>query len=158
MPAVADFSLMAVNELTVQWLHQQGAERVTAAYDLNPQRLLDLAARVPPEWLEVVIHRHTPLFHTAHCLFCWSLSRGKNRNDCGRPCQRHDLRLRDRLGVEHPLLVDAQCDNTLFHAEAESLAPIMSDLRHCGVRHFRIELLDEHTLAEVRRTLGREWG
>ena len=61
LPAVADFSLNAVNELTVQWLHAEGAERVTPAYDLNRRRLLDLAAAVPPEWLEVVVasaHAH----------------------------------------------------------------------------------------------------
>jgi U32 family peptidase len=121
MPAVADFSLEAVNELSVQWLHERGARRVTAAYDLSPRQLLDLTDRVPPEWLEVVVHRHTPLFHTAHCVFCWALSRGKDRRSCGQPCQRHELRLRDRMGVEHPLLADGQCDNTLFHAEAESL-------------------------------------
>ena len=155
--AVADFSLGAVNELTVQWLHQQGARRVTAAYDLNPRRLLDLAGRVPPEWLEVVVHRHTPLFHTAHCLFCWAFSRGKDRRDCGRPCQRHELRLRDRMGVEHPLMSDGQCDNTLFHAEAENLGGVVAELRERGVRHFRVELLMERTEEEVRRAIGCEW-
>ena len=72
LPTVADFSLNAANDLTVQWLHAQGAERVTAAYDLNRHRLLDLASAVPPEWLEVVVHRHTPMFHSEYCLFCAS--------------------------------------------------------------------------------------
>ena len=35
LPAVTDFSLNAANELTVAWLHDQGASRVTASYDLN---------------------------------------------------------------------------------------------------------------------------
>ncbi len=44
LAAVADFSLNAANELTVRWLHDQGARRVTAAYDLGRRQLLDLAA------------------------------------------------------------------------------------------------------------------
>ena len=64
LPAVADFSLNAANELSVAWLHAGGAQRVTAAYDLSRRQLLDLAAAVPPEWLEVVVHRHTPMFHS----------------------------------------------------------------------------------------------
>ncbi len=110
-------------------------------------------AAVSPEWLEVVVHRHTPMFHSEYCLFCGTLSPRKNRTDCGRPCERHELRLRDRLGVEHRLTADSQCRNTLFHAEAESLLEIMPQLQDRGVRHFRVELLAESSAAEVARVL-----
>jgi U32 family peptidase len=113
--------------------------------------LLDLAAAVPAEWLEVVVHRHTPMFHTEYCLFCRMLSQGKNRTDCGRPCERHAVKLRDRLGVEHPLLTDSQCRNTLFHADAENLTEIVPSLMERGVRHYRVELLQENNRNEVRR-------
>jgi U32 family peptidase len=153
LPAVADFSLNAANDLSLEWLHAQGARRVTAAYDLNRERLLDLATVVPPEWLEVVVHRHTPMFHSEYCLFCGTFSSGKNQTDCGRPCDHHEVRLRDRLGVEHHLLPDSQCRNTLFHAEPESLLEIIPALQQRGVRHFRVELLMENSVEEIRRTL-----
>jgi U32 family peptidase len=154
LPTVADFSLNAVNDLSAQWLHAQGAERVTAAYDLNGRQLLDLAAAIPPSCLEVVVHRHTPMFHSEYCVFCGLLSQGRNRADCGGPCRRHTVRLRDRRGVEHPLLADSQCRNTLFHAEAESLLELMPALRDCGIRHFRVELLLEHGKEEIGRLLA----
>ncbi len=153
LPAVADFSLNAVNDLSVEWLHVQGAVRVTAAYDLDGRRLLELASAVPPEWLEVVVHRHAPLFHSAYCLFCGLLSQGRNKADCGLPCRRFAARLRDRLGVEHPLLADGQCRNTLFHAEAENLAGMTPSLRACGIRHFRVELLLESRREDVRHAM-----
>jgi U32 family peptidase len=153
VPTVADFSLNAVNELTVRGLHDRGAMRVTAAYDLNRRRLLALAACVPPEWFEVVVHRHTPLFHSEYCLFCRQLSQGKDRRDCGRPCQRSQVRLRDRMGVEHVLWADSQCRNTLFHAEAASFRETLPELRAQGVRHFRVELLSESRPEDVRRVL-----
>ena len=154
IPTVADFSLNAVNDLAIQWLRAQGVERITAAYDLNHRRLLDLASAVPAEWLEVVVHRHTPMFHSQYCLFCRMFSEGKSKRDCGRPCEQRRVRLRDRLGVEHLLLADSQCRNTLFHAEAESFAATMPGLLKRGVRHFRVELLAEDAVEEIRRVIA----
>ena len=107
MPFVADFSLHAANELTVDWLRRLGAARVTVAYDCSPEQILALCNAVPPESLEVVVRQHIPMFHTQHCVFCATLSAGRDRSDCGRPCRRGDTRLRNRLGVEHPLRADA---------------------------------------------------
>ena len=140
---VADFSLHAANELTVQFLHGLGACRVTAAYDCPREQLLELAAAAPAGQLEVVVYRHTPLFHTQHCLFSALLSSGGGKEHCGRPCRRHEVRLRDRLGVEHPLRAEAACRNTVFHGQPHSLADAVPSLLKHGVRHFRLELLDE---------------
>jgi putative protease len=153
IPVVADFSLNAANELAVEWLCRQGAGRVTAAYDLNRDQLLDLVAAVPPTRLEVVIHQHMPMFHMEHCVFCAALSPGTNHADCGRPCDRHSVRLRDRIGREHPLVADMACRNTLLNAMPQSGAEIVSLLMSRGVRHFRVELLEddrEQSLRTVR--------
>jgi putative protease len=152
-PLVADFSLNAANELTTQWLHERGARRVTASYDLNREQLLDLVDAVPPEWFEVVVHQHMPMFHMEHCVFCAVLSPGTNRTNCGRPCDRHDVRLRDRVGMEHPLKADVGCRNTLHNAIPQSAAELVPDLVARGVRHFRIELLDQ-TAVELERTIS----
>ena len=154
LPAVADFSLNAANPLSVAWLRAGGARRVTASYDLNRQQLLDLATAAAAEWLEVVIYRHTPLFHSGYCLVCARLSPGHNRADCGSPCREHNLCLRDRLGVEHPLMTDSQCRNTLFHAEAENLVQSVPALAARGIRHFRLELLDREDFRELPRVLA----
>jgi len=142
VPAVADFSLNATNELTAQWLIQRGAARVTASYDMNRDQLLEMAAAVPPEWLEVVIHQHMPMFHMEHCVFCAVLSPGRNKTDCGRPCDRHQVWLRDRIGKEHPLRADVGCRNTLYNATPQSAAEAIPQLLQPGLRDFRIELLD----------------
>jgi putative protease len=142
VPAVADFSLNATNELTVQWLIGRGAARVTASYDMNRDQLLELAAAVPPAWLEVVIHQHMPMFHMEHCVFCAVLSPGHDKTDCGRPCDRHQVRLRDHIGKEHPLRADVGCRNTLFNATPQSAAEAIPQLIQHGLRDFRIELID----------------
>ncbi len=116
---------------------------MTASYDLNREQLLDLIAATPPEWLEVVIHQQMPMFHMEHCVFCAVLSPGTNRTNCGRPCDRHDVRLRDRMGIEHPLKADVGCRNTLYNAVPQSAAEHVTTLLDRGLRDFRIELLNE---------------
>ena len=152
VPFVADFSLNVTNELTAQFLIEHGAKRITASYDLNRDQLLDLVAACPTEWLEVVIHQHMPMFHMEHCVFCAVLSPGTNPTNCGRPCDRHDVHLRDRQGIEHRLTADVGCRNTLFNAIPQSGAEVVSELLSRGVRNFRIELLDE-SAHEIRLTL-----
>jgi len=151
VPAIADFSLNAANELTAQYLKEQGAERIAPSYDLNREQLLDLVGAVEPAWLEVVVHQHMPMFHMEHCVFCAVLSPGTNKHNCGRPCDVHEVKLRDRLGMEHRLTADVGCRNTLFNAVPQSGAEIVPQLLAAGVRHFRVELLDDRgpPLAEL---------
>ena len=152
LPVVADFSLNVTNELTADWIRQQGATRITASYDLNREQLLDLAAAVPPSWLEVVIHQHMPMFHMEHCVYCAVLSPGTNKTNCGRPCDEHDVKLRDRLGMEHPLRADVGCRNTLFNSVPQSAAEVVPQLLPLGLKNFRVELLHDDD-AGIRRTI-----
>ena len=153
VPFVADYSLNATNELTAQFLIEQRAERVTASYDLNRDQLLGLVEAVPPQWLEVVVHQHMPMFHMEHCVFCAVLSPGTNKHNCGRPCDTHLVQLRDRVGSEHPLHADVGCRNTLFNAVPQSGAEVVASLLERGVRNFRIELLEERP-ADIQRVLN----
>ena len=152
IPFVADYSLNVTNELTAQFLIDQGASWLTASYDLNREQLLELVEAVPPQWLEVVIHQHMPMFHMEHCVFCAVLSPGTNKTNCGRPCDRHEVQLRDRVGMEHPLKADVGCRNTLYNATPQSSAEVVSDLIQRGIRQFRIEFLND-TPSEMRQVI-----
>ena len=151
-PCVGDFSLNAANPLSVRWyLEHWGLERVTASYDLNLQQLLDLAAGIDAARLEVTLHQHMPLFHMDHCVFCAFLSDGQDHTDCGRPCEQHNVAMRDRSGVEHPLKADLGCRNTLFNGTAQTGVEGLPALLEAGVRQVRLELLDEDAEATQRR-------
>jgi U32 family peptidase len=150
IPLLADSTLNAANDLTVYYLREQGFRRITCSFDLNREQLLDLVAAVPPRWLEVVIHQHMPLFHMEHCVFCAVLSPGTNKHNCGRPCDRHQVQLRDRIGMEHPLTADIGCRNTLFNATPQSAAEAVPALLAAGIRDYRIDLLDGAP-ADIRR-------
>jgi putative protease len=151
---VGDFSLNVANPLTADYfIHQHGLERVTASYDLNIAQLEALLRSAPPDWFEITIHQHMPMFHMEHCVFCAFLSNGTDFTNCGRPCDRHDVQLRDRVGALHPLKADAGCRNTVFNALAQTGAEFVSRMLARGARRFRIEFLNE-TPGQVERTIG----
>jgi putative protease len=152
---VGDFSLNIANRLTADYFKNRFAlERVTASYDLNFTQLEALLQGAPPEWFEVTIHQHIPMFHMEHCVFCAFLSSGKDYRDCGRPCDHHDVKLRDRVGMEHPLKADVGCRNTVFNALAQTGAEYVAQMLTLGVRNFRIEFLNE-TPEQVAQTITK---
>ena len=160
---IGDYSLNVANRLAADYFKNQfGLERVTASYDLNFQQLEALLSAAPPEWFEVTIHQHMPMFHMEHCVFCAFLSNGTDYRNCGRPCDVHDVRLRDRVGAEHPLKADAGCRNTVFNSLAQTGAEYVSWMMELGVRHFRVEFLNEtpeqvtETISKYRRLLRGE--
>lgn len=151
-----DFSLNAANHLSADYfLRERGLERVAASYDMNAAQLCALLDRVSaPEKIEVTLHQRMPMFHMEHCVFCAFLSEGKNFRDCGRPCEKHVVRLRDRTGSEHAVKADAGCRNTVFNARAQTGAEFFGEIRSRGVRFFRVEFVDE-TPARVAEILAR---
>jgi putative protease len=87
-----------------------------------------------------------------HCVFAAFLTHGTDHTNCGRPCDRHNLKLRDRVGVEHPVKADVGCRNTVYHAKAQSGADFYRPFHEAGARTFRVELLEEDA-AQTRQIL-----
>lgn len=145
---VGDFSLNIANELTATLFAHRGLARLVPSYDLNFEQLTAMLGRCDPSRFETVIHQHMPMFYMEHCVFAAFLSNGKDWRDCGRPCDRHQVELRDRVGAAFPVLADTGCRNTVFNSLAQSAAEFLPRMRALGLRHFRVELLRE-TAAQV---------
>jgi len=140
---VGDFSLNAANELTARTFLALGLARITPTHDLNAAQVADLARRIGPAALEVIAYQHLPVFHTEHCVFCRFLSTGTSYKDCGHPCEKHKVALRDSAGRQHPVMADVGCRNTVFGAEAQDASPHLDAWRAAGIRHYRLEFVHE---------------
>ncbi|MBA3462864.1 MAG: U32 family peptidase [Deltaproteobacteria bacterium] len=146
----ADFSLNVTNSITAGWVLGHGLTTLTAAHDLDREQLLALLAKAPRGRVAVTVHHHIPTFHTEHCVYAHLLSTGKDYRTCGRPCEQHEVALRDRVDLVHPVVVDVGCRNTVFNAQAQSAASLVPELLAQGVRRFRLELVRE-SAAETGR-------
>jgi len=138
-----DFSLNAANSITARALLAQGLSRITPTHDLNAAQITALARQIGGGFIEAIVYQHLPVFHTEHCVFCRFLSTGTSYKDCGRPCEKHTVSLRDLNGREHPLVADVGCRNTVFGAEAQEASAWLEDWRAAGIGHFRLEFAHE---------------
>lgn len=140
---IGDFSLNTANTLTAETYLGLGLDRLTPTHDLNAAQISALAATIGPERLEAIAYQHLPVFHTEHCVFCRFLSTGTSYRDCGRPCEQHRVALRDSEGRAHPVIADVGCRNTVFGAEAQEASAHLDSWRAAGIRHFRLEFVNE---------------
>ena len=128
-----DFSLNVANPLTADFFAQRGLDQLTISYDLNIKEVLSLLRYEPANRFELTIHQHMPMFHMEHCVFAAFLSDGTDYTNCGRPCDRHEVKLRDRVGSEHLVKADVGCRNTVFNARAQSGAQYAQALLAGGI-------------------------
>ncbi|CAG9462136.1 unnamed protein product [Pedinophyceae sp. YPF-701] len=145
-PLLGDFSLNAANSVAAALFLREGLERLAPTHDLNAHQIANLARSLPADLrarIEAVCHQHLAIFHTEHCVFCRFLSSGNSYRDCGHPCERHHVHLRDGAGKDHLVLADMGCRNTVFDAQAQSGARHLAAWVAAGIRSFRVELVDE---------------
>jgi putative protease len=138
-----DFSLNVTNSLTAFHLLDLGLDTLTASHDLDAIQLFTLLDHAPADRFTVAVHHHIPTFHTEHCVYAHLLSDGRDYRTCGRPCEEKLVSLRDRIGLEHPVIVDVGCRNTVFNAQAQSAGSLVPRLIERGVRRFRVEFVRE---------------
>ena len=140
---LGDFSLNVTNSQTLSYLTGKGLETINLSYDLNQKQLLDLAKAGNPSSMEVTLHQYMPEFHMEHCVFAAFLSKGHSFKDCGKPCEKHEVKLKDPYGNWHFLKADQECRNTFFKATPQSASFMVEELSKLGVSRFRLEALNE---------------
>lgn len=143
IPLIGDFSLNVTNSLTLDYLVSKGLESVNVSYDLNQDQLLEMVKFSDSSKVEITLHQYMPEFHMEHCVFAAFMSTGSSFKDCGKPCEKHEVKLKDPYGNMHFLKADQECRNTFFKATPQSAGFLVEILKSKGVAHFRLEALSE---------------
>lgn len=138
-----DFSLNVTNSITASELFERGLDTLTPSHDLDAANLRALLAASDPRRFTLSLQHRIATFHTEHCVYAHLLSAGRDFRTCGRPCEAHQIALRDTLGREHPVIVDVGCRNTVFNSSPQSSAELAHQLLDLGVRRFRAEFVRE---------------
>lgn len=153
IPLIGDFSLNVTNSLSLNYLTQKGLSTINASYDLNQTQLFDMIEASDPATLEVTLHQYMPEFHMEHCVFAAFLSKGHSFKDCGKPCEKHEVKLKDPYGNWHFLKADQECRNTFFKATPQSAGFLVKELKSKGVNTFRLEALSEKPREIIQKIL-----
>ena len=153
IPLTGDYSLNAANSLTFDWLLSHGLKTLHPSWDLNSTQLFDLLKSIDGSKLELTLHQYMPAFHSEYCAFARALTTGRRFPECGKICTLHKVEILDHKGESHYLQSDAECRNTLFVGKPQSALKLLPDLRAAGVKHFRLEMLQENA-ETVRRKVS----
>jgi U32 family peptidase len=126
---MGDFSLNAANSMCVEYLLSKKLDSITLSYDLNLSQVQSLMSEVDTSRVEITLHQYMPEFHMEHCVFAAFMSKGSSFKDCGKPCEKHTVELKDSYGNMHFLKADQECRNTMFRATAQSSAFLFEELK-----------------------------
>lgn len=140
---LGDFSLNVTNHLTAQYLLSKGISSLCLGYDLNHLQVSELLQAGQADRFEVTAYQYMPSFHMEHCVFAAFLSKGSSFKDCGKPCERHDVKLKDQFGNWHQIKPDQECRNTMYNGTSQSAARYIKDWENFGLGYIRYEALKE---------------
>ncbi len=131
---VGDVSLNVTNRRTVELLLGLGLDALTLAPE---QRELVLDAALSQR-VERVVYGHPFVMVTAHCLFAAHLSHADHCGTCSRPCEVHDLMLKDPQGRRLFVRPEGAGKNLLFGELVEREPRLWR-----GHGRLRVEFFDE---------------
>lgn len=140
---LGDFSLNVANHLTAQYLLNKGLSSVCLGYDLNHLQVSELIQSGQAERFEVTAYQYMPSFHMEHCVFAAFLSKGSSFKDCGKPCEKHEVKLKDQFGNWHQIKPDQECRNTMYNGTSQSAARYVKEWESFGLGFIRYEALKE---------------
>jgi len=138
-----DFSLNVTNHLTAEYLLNKNLKSLCVSYDLNSEQASALIQSTEAYKLEVTLHQSMPSFHMEHCVFAAFLSKGSSYKDCGKPCEKHKVQLKDQFGHYHWIKPDQECRNTMFNSKAQTAVSFLQDWKKAQLGFVRYEALDE---------------
>ncbi len=138
-----DFSLNVTNHFTADYLLSKGLDSVCVSYDLNAEQLNLLLTNSDAQKLEATVHQAMPSFHMEHCVFAAFLSKGSSFKDCGKPCEKHKVQLKDQFGNWHWIKPDHECRNTMYNAKSQTALSYLPTWQQAGIGRVRYEALYE---------------
>lgn len=138
---VLDYTASALNVDALAVYFKSGTNRIALSPELDTaqtadmmQAFLQVHGQLPP--VEALLYARYELMAMRHCVIRHALGSGS----CGR-CRKERFSLLDDAGRRFPIMTTERCENRLFEGR-----PTERDgraLLDAGIRHFRIELLDE---------------
>ncbi len=121
---------------------------------MNENQVTELLKSVQASKMEATVYQYMPSFHMEHCVFAAFLSNGSSFRDCGKPCEKHEVKLKDQFQNWHQIKADQECRNTMYNAKAQSASRFFSNWSQLGLGVVRIEALKERGSELIEKILN----
>jgi putative protease len=138
-----DISMNLYNSLSLKKVFLMGAESAAISPELSMQQIAGLAGEDVPV-IEAAVYGRLPLMTSEYCPVGCTEGGFSLSKRCSGSCIRDEYRLKDRIGVEFPVLCDRlDCRSTILNSRVLFVPELLNRLRDSGVGIFRLYMWDE---------------
>jgi len=145
---VLDYTASALNADALAVYFRSHVRRIVLSPELDAERTAEMLRAFAEEYgqlppVEALVYARHELMALRHCVIRHALGEAA----CGR-CRQERFSLQDDAGRLFPILSTPRCENRLFEGR-----PAEKDIRQLldmGIRHFRVELMDEDATESCR--------
>ena len=137
VPFVADWPMNVYNSVTVDFLVEHGATRITLSPELTLEQMRDVARHTTAP-LEAIAHGRLTLMTSEYCTIGHA-TRCQMPGGTWAPCHATDYALEDRLGKRFPLATDGSCRMYILNSVELAMANKVPELAAAGLDVLRVE-------------------
>lgn len=139
----ADFTVNAFNSFSIDELEKLGIGGITLSSELTLQQINSLKNSGSIE-KEVAVYGRLPLMTSEYCPVGSIVGGMSSEKKCNAECTNNSYRLKDRMGMEFPVVCDrTDCRCTIFNANTVLVAEQLDRIRTSGVDLLRLNVTDE---------------
>lgn len=137
---IANFSFNVFNSFALNQVAQLGVKTITLSSELTFDQIEGIALNTDAE-TEIIAYGHLPAMITEHCVISSIIDKG-NKKHC-LSCRDRKYALRDRYGIEFPIINDGNCRIEILNSKKVFLLENMSDIIGSGVKSIRLQFTNE---------------
>lgn len=148
MRLAGDISLNLYNSLSVGEAAKMGLDSAALSIEMTLRQIRGLKAafQTPSAYpsIEAAVYGRLPLMISEHCPVGCVEGGFSAASPCGGSCAGGEYRLKDRMGVEFPVICDKlDCRSTILNSNVLFAPESVTDLKAAGVSIFRLYVWDE---------------
>jgi len=148
-----DYALNVFNSLSLEELKGLGLSGITLSPEMTLAQIENLK-RIPGLAKETVVYGRIPLMVSEYCPVGSIAGGFSEGSKCDEACRKGEYHLKDRKGMEFPLLCDrTDCRSALLNANVLFVPDSLNKIRASGVDMVRLYISDERP-EEVREIVG----
>lgn len=138
IPVIGDYKLNIFNKDSLEFYNKYNSLNCLSI-ELNKGELKDILKNK----CQVFIYGNIELMVSEYCMV-GSIFGGKTKTkNCNSPCIGNNYILKDRMGIEFPIVLDKYCRSHILNNKAINLIPNIEELKAMGAEHFRLDFTKE---------------
>lgn len=156
-----DYSFNAFNSYSLEELYKSGLKEITLSLEMSLAQIRKLK-EIPGLSKNAVVYGRIPVMTSEYCPVGSIVGGFGKGQACNKACMKGEYRLKDRKGVEFPVLCDRiDCRATLLNSSVIFVPDSIDGLRDAGIDRIRLNITDEkaeevYHLASLFRSAAKD--